>query len=289
MHAEHSTRRSTAGTAAGQILFVHGVGGPVPGWDAALANRLRGLGVVAGAAGYTTVDYTDVFSPPAAAAGAPTENPPRVKQSSERIATTSRSVLARQPQLRRIAEAAAAAPDGTDGSRRVRLPKLMPSEFVARLPLPGMWHAVAYRNDPQTRRVARERVATRIERSGPGPRIVIAHSLGSLVVLDALHLFDFRIDTLITVGSPLGIDDGRTYEWDARLEFPSDQIGGWLNVVNTRDPVPWGRGASRRFPQAVDAFITAGSRLSGPGGFHDPGVYTGSTVVAHAVADSLNF
>jgi hypothetical protein len=162
----------------------------------------------------------------------------------------------------------------------------MPSEVVARLPLPGMWHAVAYRNRSEIRDAARRKVAGRIAGAHGGPRIVIAHSLGSMVVLDALHTFDFSIDLLITVGSPLGIDDGRTYEWDPKQDFPATQIGGWLNVVNTRDPVPWGRGAAARFPQAVDAFISAGSRLSGPGGVHDPSVYTGSSVVARAIAAS---
>ncbi len=249
------------------------------------------MGIATSSIRFRTLRYTEVFESgsgadrPGLDVAAPARTPLPTRPGGS---TLSAGALARQRRLEGIVAQAAGAPGGTDGVRRLRPPKIFPSEVVARLPLPGMWHAVAYRNDSDARRRAREKVAAQIAGSSARPRIVIAHSLGSMVVLDALHIYDFGIDVLVTVGSPLGIDDGRTYEWDPVVEFPSERVGGWLNVVNTRDPVPWGRGASRRFPQAVDAFITAGSRLSGPGGFHDPGVYTGSTVVAATVADSLS-
>ena len=67
------------------------------------------------------------------------------------------------------------------------------------------------------------------------------------------------------------------------LSLPPGRVGAWLNVVNTRDPIPWNRGAGERFPDAVDAFITDGRLPVGPGGAHDPATYTGSDLVAAAV------
>ena len=91
--------------------------------------------------------------------------------------------------------------------------------------------------------------------SAPRPRVVIAHSLGSLVAWDLLEDPRICVDLLITLGSPLG---------HAALEvesasFPYHRVGAWLNVVHLLDPVPAGRGLHDSFPAAIDVFLAPGS------------------------------
>ena len=107
------------------------------------------------------------------------------------------------------------------------------------------------------------------------------------MTLDALHVHDVGVDLLVTIGSPLGIDLRWGHEWVGGAGFPHHRIGSWLNVVNTRDPIPWTWGVVERFPDAVDAFITAGRLPMGPGGAHDPATYLSSNVVVRAIAVAL--
>lgn len=123
-------------------------------------------------------------------------------------------------------------------------------------------------------------------RGASGPVVLLAHSLGSVVAVDALFASGVPVDLLVTIGSPLGIDRVWGCRWVGR-DLPSQQVGAWLNVVNTRDVIPWGRGAEPRFPSAVDAFITAGSMLPGAGSAHDPATYTAARVVGGAVREVL--
>ncbi len=275
------------------VLFIHGVGGPQPGWDTAVRDGVAAAwpdrpDAAAGTSeplpsiSTVTLRYDDIFdtepTPPA-------HVPPEVDRSG--LAEDRRAEFtARREQL--VARVAAAATDagGTDGSKRLRPPKLVPSAAVVRMPLPGMSHAMAYRRDLQVRDIVRARVASRLFAAAE-PRIVIAHSLGSVVALDALHVHDVPVDLLVTIGSPLGIDRGWARPWEGGVAFPHARLGSWLNVVNTRDPIPWSRGVQERFPEAVDAFISAGSRPVGPGGAHDPVTYISSGVVISVLVDAL--
>ncbi len=274
-----------------EVLFVHGVGGPVPGWDralqAALAKRLAtdpGANTSSHGAGdlpsMRTVRYDDVFE------SDPGQLDSAAWEVGRREGTARAEFRERQRSLERLVDRVARGPGGTDGEGRLRLPSVIPGEMVVRWPFAGMSHARAYRHDLSARDRARARVASAVA-SADGPRIVMAHSLGSVVVLDALHVHDVRVDLLVTIGSPLGIDRNWGSLWVGGQGFPHHRIGSWLNVVNTRDPIPWTRGVSARFPDAVDAFITAGRLPVGPGGAHDPATYTSSDVVVEAVVDTL--
>ncbi|MEI8082273.1 MAG: hypothetical protein WCI74_10565, partial [Actinomycetes bacterium] len=106
--------------------------------------------------------------------------------------------------------------------------------------------------------------------------------LGSLLAIDAVCLERVDVALLMSIGCPLGTDQG----WRRLLavkDFPTDRVGGWLNVVNTRDPIPWGCGIDSHYPFAVDAFVSAGCWPIGPRGAHDPGTYMGTRVVRDAI------
>lgn len=76
-----------------------------------------------------------------------------------------------------------------------------------------------------------------------GPHVVVAHSLGSVIAYDALARVPGcpPVDALITLGSPLGIDevqDRLRPGWSRPDGFPRRAIrGSWVNVYDPFDPV----------------------------------------------------
>ena len=99
-----------------------------------------------------------------------------------------------------------------------------------------------------------------------------------MVALDALHVRDIKVKLLVSFGSPLGQRDFWGKLWQDPATFPYDRLGSWLNIVNLNDPVTWKRGASHRFPQALDTYISAGDGLMGPMNYHDAATYTSAQI-----------
>lgn len=262
------------------VVFIHGVGGPTSGWDLPLREHaeMRDPAVAASLTTHT-IEFVDLIARqgpirrvPAAQRPVPvvTHNTPQIRV----------SYLRRQQRLRSV----------TWRSRhtvmvpRIKWPYLLPGEALVRLPMWDMRQAGHYRHHAGLRAEVLDRIAT--ELAGFGEDVVLmAHSLGSVVALDALHLRDIRLKMLITLGSPLGIRHFWGKQWESAESFPYERVGSWLNVVNVRDPVPWTRGVNKRFPQAVDAYIDVGSRVSGAGSYHDPSNYASSGPVISALID----
>lgn len=79
--------------------------------------------------------------------------------------------------------------------------------------------------------------------SKTGPHIVVSHSMGTVIAYDCLNRVPDcpRVDGLITIGSPLGLDeiqDQLQPEWTRRDGFPNARVaGGWVNVYDHLDPV----------------------------------------------------
>lgn len=75
------------------------------------------------------------------------------------------------------------------------------------------------------------------------PHIVVSHSMGTVIAYDCLkRVADCpKVDALITLGSPLGIDevqDKLKPEWSRNEGFPTDKVAGdWLNVFDPKDVV----------------------------------------------------
>jgi hypothetical protein len=89
-------------------------------------------------------------------------------------------------------------------------------------------------------------------------RVVLAHSLGTVVAFDVLNLNpDCRLDTLVTVGSPLSMRavatrlrrrHERVGEWPP---FPGN-VRRWVNVYDPGDPVAAAGAVGRLWPAAED-------------------------------------
>lgn len=72
--------------------------------------------------------------------------------------------------------------------------------------------------------------------------LVVAHSMGTMVAYDVLRNCPECpvVDTLITLGSPLGIeevqDELKAPDVD-RIDFPAARLGRWINLYDPLDPV----------------------------------------------------
>ena len=75
------------------------------------------------------------------------------------------------------------------------------------------------------------------------PHIVVAHSMGTVIAYDCLKRVDEcdKIDGLITIGSPLGLDevqDKLQPGWSREDGFPGVRVlGKWFNLFDRLDPV----------------------------------------------------
>jgi endonuclease I len=108
---------------------------------------------------------------------------------------------------------------------------------VAFSPRPG----TTYRVQDEIRRRMIEALQQGSERSGP--HLVVSHSMGTVIAYDCLKRVEScpRVDFLMTVGSPLGLDevqDELQPGWSRQDGYPSQKLAGsWVNVFDRLDPV----------------------------------------------------
>jgi hypothetical protein len=88
----------------------------------------------------------------------------------------------------------------------------------------------------------RERFVKRLAAVDSAPHVVVSHSLGTVIAYDCLQRVPgcAAIDGLITIGSPLGLDevqDRLRPEWTRNDGFPAAVHGEWTNFYDRLDPV----------------------------------------------------
>lgn len=239
--------------AHGSITYLHGVGGARAAWWRPLTRALGGL----------TVDlvapaYDDLLT---------TSGRVHARRASHEAQVTTddarRAYVERQRRL-------VALVDSVGESTRMAWPAALPhpSSLADRLPLALMLRAPVfgldqmgrYLDDDARRGAVLHRAAHAILRA-PRPRVVVAHSLGSVVAWDLLADPRIDIDLLVTLGSPLA----HPVIQAPPAAFPYHRVGAWLNVVHLLDPVPAGRGLHGAFPAACDAFLSPVPDVSSPG------------------------
>jgi hypothetical protein len=112
-------------------------------------------------------------------------------------------------------------------------------------------------------------------------RVLVTHSLGTVVAFDALSREDSPdVDTLITLGSPLAM----RAVW-SRLAL---RLGGasyphvrrWVNIFDAADPVAAAGAVYRRWPAAEDFTVENGKEP------HDVTRYLGKRCTGRAVVDA---
>ena len=125
------------------------------------------------------------------------------------------------------------------------------SKAIGRQMAAFLTEVYAYMTRPTVREECRQIVADALDRSGA--RIVVAHSLGSVVAYEALHAFpDREVDLLVTLGSPLGLP-GVIFE--GLVPGPAGGQGArppgvrrWVNIADQGDLVALPRRLGDRFP-----------------------------------------
>jgi pimeloyl-ACP methyl ester carboxylesterase len=124
---------------------------------------------------------------------------------------------------------------------------------------------------------------------GPDTRVVVAHSLGSVVAYEALctvpgHL----VRALVTLGSPLGIgnlvfDRLDPAPVDGRGEWPGSEGLVWTNVADGGDVVALEKDLRGRFGDRVcNALVHNGAHA------HDATSYLTDKLTGVAIAGGLN-
>ncbi len=157
------------------------------------------------------------------------------------------------------------------------------SAELERIPLPGPWKDAFLKNflkdvhhylfntlfsprPGETYRVqdeirARFVSALRYGSKKGSPHIVVSHSMGTVIAYDCLKRVPEcpQIDALVTIGSPLGIDeiqDKLHPEWTRKDGFPHVRVEGkWLNFYDKLDVV------SRLDPKLANDFKHAGKAV----------------------------
>ena len=88
----------------------------------------------------------------------------------------------------------------------------------------------------------RNRVLRKLKEVQTDKHIVISHSMGTVIMYDCLKRINEcpTIDGLMTIGSPLGIDEVQDLfapEWNRGNGFPEKVKGHWINIYDSLDPV----------------------------------------------------
>lgn len=142
-----------------------------------------------------------------------------------------------------------------------------------------------YFRDEELRDQVRSRVREAI---GPDTRVVVAHSLGTVVAYEVLATMPHHVTTFVTLGSPLGL---RRIVFE-RLE-PAPVAGQgvwpgsvqrWVNIADGNDPVARESNVSHRFGGGV-VDVPVDNGLSSP---HDPISYLTARATGLAVWNGLD-
>lgn len=137
----------------------------------------------------------------------------------------------------------------------------------------------------------RKRVAYHIaqEINSLRPRVVLAHSLGSVVMLDVIRWHGVRFGHLITIGSPLA----NSLYSDCRSGLPFGALS-WLNIYAEADVVAYPNLWSATpgdLLSSIDEFKRLGVRdevIDGGGAFVAHSCYWSHPIVEQRIKERLN-
>ncbi|MFI1414969.1 hypothetical protein ACH4Y0_34315 [Streptomyces sp. NPDC020707] len=146
-----------------------------------------------------------------------------------------------------------------------------------------------YLTDPDLRAAALARVTDRI---GDDTRVVVAHSLGSVVAYEALCARPgHQVRALVTIGSPLGIENLILH----RLQPPPVMLGGrplgvwpgserlvWTNLADGGDVVALVKDLRPSFGERVRCAVVYNGATA-----HDATAYLTDKLCGQAIADGL--
>ena len=134
-------------------------------------------------------------------------------------------------------------------------------------------------NDATLSETVRERLLYRI---GPDTRVVIAHSLGTVIAYNTLLANpSVELDTLITLGSPLGSDMVPGPEGTDPGAWPGG-VDRWVNIVANTDRIAYPSKVADRFGDRVEEHVVDNGHRG-----HDPEPYLNARPTGAALARAL--
>jgi hypothetical protein len=131
-----------------------------------------------------------------------------------------------------------------------------------------------------------ELVLDRVREMRPqNARVLIGHSLGSVVAYEALcRIPDLGITTLITLGSPLGlrsIRDGMSQKAHHCIPNLPPGVLRWINIYDPSDAVALAGGLAPYWPKVEDKTVDNGNEA------HSIARYLGKKVTGQTVVEAL--
>ncbi|MFE6872658.1 hypothetical protein ACFVFS_39720 [Kitasatospora sp. NPDC057692] len=284
-----------------RVVCVHGMGQQVRGedrlrsaWWPALSDGLRRAGAAEGLLAASDIAmgfYGDVFRPAGQllTAGELPYTAQDVEAGFERdlLAAWWRAAAEVDPEV--VPPDAADTLVATPRSVQAALRALSGSRFFAnvalRLVVADLKQVRAYLTDTKIRERVRSRVMAQI---GPDTRVVVAHSLGSVVAYEALcALPGHGVRALVTIGSPLGI---RNLVFDRLQPAPAEGRGAWpggddltwTNLAGTGDVVALVKDLRPVFGERVrSALLSNGTHA------HDATSYLTDELCGRAITEGL--
>lgn len=115
-----------------------------------------------------------------------------------------------------------------------------------------------YLRDPMIKLAVDKRIRHTIT---PACRVLIGHSLGSVVALEFVHHNPGRqLDLLLTLGSPLGLRMVRDWMADpghgsTALQGVPVNVAQWVNIRDVHDPVTCAGDLARWCPGVIDRYV----------------------------------
>ncbi|MCS0639481.1 alpha/beta hydrolase [Streptomyces sp. LP05-1] len=121
-----------------------------------------------------------------------------------------------------------------------------------------------------------------------GPTVVVAHSLGTVVALEALHRHSGPVPLLVTLGSPLGIRTAVLPRVRPQPVATPACVGRWLNFWD-RDDIVAARPLLEKFVRAnADGVLPRSTRVDADGAWvHPAAKYLADGRVAGPVMEAL--
>lgn len=283
-----------------KIVGVHGIAQQQKGpqvlaaeWGPPLQDGISGAGGTSDASDLACAFYGGLFRPPGqvrAVGDPPYRASDLTEDEGELLLLFWREAARAEPD--RVVSPDADVRGATPGSVQMALRVLARSRFFAGLAerafIGALKQVRMYLRDPAIRDAARAAVDAVVDES---TRVLVAHSLGTVVTYEALHKYGgsrrwANVKTLVTLGSPLGVPN---LIFDALEPAPQDGLGAWpggierwTNISDDGDVVALTKKLGPLFgDRLVDVRIVNGAKV------HDIMPYLTAPETGRAVADGL--
>jgi hypothetical protein len=144
-----------------------------------------------------------------------------------------------------------------------------------------------YLTDGDLRARAIARVADHVDET---TRMIIGHSLGSVVAYEAIHQHSWKLPLLVTLGSPLGL---RTVVYDRTRPQPPAYpatVRRWVNIADPDDIIAAAPDLNTMFGSALPTgcCFDGGYTVDNGAKPHTASFYLTKTITGLAVAEALN-